>query len=189
MNAESPVEPADIVLTRVQIPVDGMTCAACQVRVQRALTRVPGVADASVNLLAHQASVRYDAARVRPEELVAAIQRTGYEARLEAPVLDLVAEQEARDRADAVEYQDLRRKAIASGVAGAVAMVASMPLMAPPIDAGHGHALPPITDPLMRWVMTTIHPALSQLAPWLYAIDRGLLSWGLLLLTAVRSNS
>src|SRR6187200_2139572 len=110
MNEESPVEPADV-LTRVHIPVDGMTCAACQVRVQRALTRVPGVADASVNLLAHQASVRYDAARVRPDELVAAIRRTGYEARLEAPVVDLVAEQEARDRADAVEYQDLRRKA------------------------------------------------------------------------------
>ncbi|AMY08024.1 Cation-transporting ATPase PacS [Luteitalea pratensis] len=172
-------------LTRVQIPVEGMTCAACQVRVQRALTRVPGVADASVNLLAHQASVRFDASRVRPEELVAAIQRTGYDARLEPPVVDLVAEQEARDRADAIEYQHLRRKAIASGTAGAVAMIASMPLMAPPLDAPvHGHALPPITDPLMRWVMTTVHPALSEMAPWLYAVDRRLLSWALLLLTA-----
>ena len=71
MSPDPAVLPPDA-LTRVQIPVEGMTCAACQVRVQRALTRVPGVADASVNLLAHQASVRYDAARVRPEELVAA---------------------------------------------------------------------------------------------------------------------
>ena len=184
MSPEPAALPPDA-LTRVQIPVEGMTCAACQVRVQRALTRVPGVADASVNLLAHQASVRFDASRVRPEELVAAIQRTGYDARLETPVVDLVAEQEARDRADAIEYLDLRRKAIASGVAGAVAMVASMPLMAPPLDApGHGHALPPITDPLMRWVMATVHPALSEMAPWLYAVDRRLLSWALLLLTA-----
>ena len=185
MSPEPVSQPPPDALTRVQIPVEGMTCAACQVRVQRALTRVPGVADASVNLLAHQASVRYDASRVRPEELVAAIQRTGYDARLEAPVVDLVAEQEARDRADAIEYQDLRRKAIASGAAGAVAMVASMPLMAPAARSpGHGHALPPITDPLMRWVMATVHPALSEMAPWLYAVDRRLLSWVLLLLTA-----
>ena len=183
MNAE-PTLPA-AALTRVQIPVEGMTCAACQARVQRALTRVPGVTDATVNLLAHQASVRFDASRVRPEELVAAIQRTGYEARLEAPVVDLIAEQEARDRADAIEYHDLRRKAVAGGVAGVVAMIASMPLMAPPVDsAGHSHALPAITDPLMRWVMTTIHPILSEVTPWLYAVHRGLLSWGLLLLTA-----
>ena len=183
MGNEPTASPPDG-LTRVQIPVEGMTCAACQVRVQRALTRVPGVADATVNLLAHQASVRFDASRVRPEELVAAIQRTGYDARLEAPIVDLVAEQEARDRADAIEYQDLRRKAIASGIAGAVAMVASMPLMAPPLDsAGLAHA-PAMTDPLMRWVMTTVHPILSEVTPWLYAVDRGLLSWGLLLLTA-----
>ena len=35
----------------INIPVGGMTCAACQARVQRALARTPGVEDASVNLL------------------------------------------------------------------------------------------------------------------------------------------
>jgi Cu+-exporting ATPase len=175
-------------LTEVQIPVEGMTCAACQARVQRALVRVPGVEEASVNLLAHRASVRFDPARARPEDLVQAIERTGYGARLEAPVVDLVAEQATRDRADEAEYRDLRRKAVASGAAGALAMLASMPLMAPVAgqsagDAGHGaHE---ITDPLMRWVMTTVHPSLSSAAPWLYAIDRSLLAWMLLVLTAV----
>ncbi len=170
-------------LDQVQIPVEGMTCAACQARVQRALSRLPGVDDAAVNLLAHRASVRFDPARVTPEQLVAAIQRTGYEARLEAPVVDLVAEQEARDRADEAEYRGLRRKALVSLAAGAVAMVLSMPLMAPVAGAG-GHAVHEITDPLMRWVMTAVHPPLSRVAPWLYAIDRELLAWGLLLLTA-----
>jgi Cu+-exporting ATPase len=171
------------VLSQVQIPVEGMTCAACQARVQRALSRVPGVAEASVNLLAHRASVRFDASKVAPEALVAAIQRTGYEAHLEAPVVDLVAEQEARDAADEAEYRDLRRKALASGVAGALAMTASMPLMAP-VAGTHGHDSAQITDPLMRWVMTTLHPALQSVAPWLYAIDRRVLAWALLLMTA-----
>jgi Cu+-exporting ATPase len=174
-------------LSELQIPVEGMTCAACQARVQRALVRVPGVADASVNLLAHRASVRYDPARTRPEDLVHAIQRTGYDATLEAPIVDLVAEQADRDRADDAEYRDLRRKALASGVAGAVAMVASMPLMAPVTGGAagaHGHGLQDITDPLMRWVMTTVHPGLASVAPWLYAVDRRTLAWALLLLTA-----
>ena len=173
--------------TQVQIPVEGMTCAACQARVQRALVRVPGVEDASVNLLAHRASVRFDPSRVRAEDLVAAIVRTGYEARLEAPIVDLVEEQAARDRADDAEYRGLRVRAIVSGVAGAVAMVASMPLMAPVasvVGDGHAHGVGEITDPLMRWVMVTVHPALSRVAPWLYAIDRRVLGWALLLLTA-----
>ena len=183
LNAERQhpaVPPAGQALAQVQIPVGGMTCAACQARVQRALSRVPGVEDASVNLLAHRASVRFDAARVSAEQLVAAIERTGYEAHLEPAIVDLVAEQEARDRADEAEYRGLRRKAVVSGVAGAVAMVVSMPLMAP----GAGHGVHEITDPLMRWVMTTVHPGLSRAAPWLYAIDRRVLAWGLLLITA-----
>ena len=183
-DVASPVSPLHA-LTQVQIPVEGMTCAACQVRVQKALAKVPGVEEASVNLLAHRASVRFDPARVRAEDLVAAIQRTGYDARLEAPVVDLVAEQEARDRTDDVEYRDLRRKAIVSGVAGAIAMVASMPLMAPVAGtAGHGHRVQDITDPLMRWVMVTVHPAMERATPWLYAIDRQALAWALLVLTA-----
>jgi Cu+-exporting ATPase len=167
-------------LTHVQIPVEGMTCAACQARVQRALARVPGVSEASVNLLAHRASVRFDARRAAPEALVAAIKATGYDAHLEAAVVDLLAEQEARDRADAREYRHLRGKAVASLAAGLVAMVASMPLMT---AAGGAHAHG-VADPLMQWVMTTMHPAMRRGLPWLYAIDRGTLAWALLLLTA-----
>ena len=42
--------------------VTGMTCAACQARVQRTLGRTPGVADASVNLMMNSATVEYDPA-------------------------------------------------------------------------------------------------------------------------------
>nr|MBA2354618.1 cation-translocating P-type ATPase [Acidobacteriota bacterium] len=175
---------AALALAEVQFSVDGMTCAACQARVMRALSRVPGVQDASVNLLAHRASVRFDATRTRPIELVAAIQRTGYDARLEETIVDLSAAQEARDRDDEAEYHDLRRKAVISGLAGAFAMVASMPLMAPAV-AGASHAgHDAVADPLMRWVMATMSPALASLAPWLYSIDRDVLAWSLLLLTA-----
>ena len=47
-----------------------MTCAACQARVQRTLQRQQGVADATVNLMMHTATVAYDPLVVAPERLV-----------------------------------------------------------------------------------------------------------------------
>ena len=49
---------------RVRIPVSGMTCAACQARVQRALQKSPGVADASVNLMMNSATVTFDCNKI-----------------------------------------------------------------------------------------------------------------------------
>ena len=46
----------------ISLPVTGMTCAACQARVQRALAKEPGVTSASVNLMTNSASVAYDPA-------------------------------------------------------------------------------------------------------------------------------
>ena len=120
----------------VTIPVGGMTCAACQAHVQKALASQPGVRDASVNLMMASASVTFDPSVIAPEKLVETIRDTGYEAELPSAVVDVVAEQEARDQAQAHEYRTLRVKAIASGTAGALAMAASMPLMTG-MNTGH----------------------------------------------------
>jgi Cu+-exporting ATPase len=114
---------------RVTIPVGGMTCAACQASVQRALSREPGVLDAAVNLMTESAAITFDPSVTTPTALVGAIQRTGYEAALPTPDRDAFAEQEARDRAQAQEYAVVKRKAIVSGIIGAVAMAVSMPMM------------------------------------------------------------
>ncbi|NUO39660.1 MAG: copper-translocating P-type ATPase [Gemmatimonadaceae bacterium] len=106
-----------------------MTCAACQSRVQRTLSRTPGVADASVNLMMGNATVAYDPGAVTPDTLVETIRATGYGAELPATQRTAFDEQAARDRATAEELTDLRRKAILSGIAGAIAMLVSMPLM------------------------------------------------------------
>ncbi|MDO4264800.1 MAG: heavy metal-associated domain-containing protein, partial [Deinococcus sp.] len=57
----------------LRLPVEGMTCAACSGRVERALQKVPGVEAASVNLATEAASVRYDPAAVEPPALVQAV--------------------------------------------------------------------------------------------------------------------
>jgi Cu+-exporting ATPase len=59
------------------LPIEGMSCASCVARVERALAGVPGVRQASVNLATEAASVQADAA-VPLEALRAAVQRAGY---------------------------------------------------------------------------------------------------------------
>jgi Cu+-exporting ATPase len=164
---------------KVVIPVTGMTCAACQGRVQRTLGRTPGVVDATVNLMMANATVAYDPASVTPAALVATIQKTGYGAELPRPEASPFDEQAARDRAQDAEFRELRAKALVSGAVGLVAMVASMPLMAGDHAAGHGV----VADPFMRWAMTSLTPALRAAAPWLYAIPAAAISWALLALT------
>ena len=62
----------------IQLPVTGMTCASCSNRVTKALKKVPGVADASVNLATEQAAISYDAAQTGPDALRAAVENAGY---------------------------------------------------------------------------------------------------------------
>ena len=166
---------------KVVIPVSGMTCAACQGRVQRTLQKTPGVVDATVNLMMGNATVAYDPAAVTPEALVATIERTGYGAALPRPDADAFGEQAARDRAQEEEFRELRAKAVVSGVVGAVAMVASMPLMAGDAHGGAAHGV--VADPFMRWAMQSLTPALRGAAPWLYAVPAAALSWALLVVT------
>ncbi|MBA3258964.1 MAG: copper-translocating P-type ATPase [Gemmatimonadales bacterium] len=169
---------------QIVLPVTGMTCAACQARVQRALSATPGVRDASVNVMLSNATVEFDPAATTPAQLVEAVRATGYGAELPASGLTAVAEQEAQDEAQEREFRELRRKALVSGGLGLTAMLLSMPLMAPmsagaPGGAPHGSA-----DPLMGWVMTRVSPAVEAVLPWLYQLDRRVILAALLAATA-----
>ncbi|MBK8018756.1 MAG: copper-translocating P-type ATPase [Betaproteobacteria bacterium] len=64
----------------VELQVEGMTCASCVARVEKALRKIPGVIDASVNLATERASVRA-LSTVTPAELMAGITKAGYTAR------------------------------------------------------------------------------------------------------------
>jgi Cu+-exporting ATPase len=112
----------------ITLPVEGMTCAACQASVQRALNAAPGVKKAAVNLMLHEATVDYDPAATGPQQLVEAVNATGYASRLPDAAVDRVADDAAKERAHAQEYRALLRKSIVSLVLGLLAM-ASMARM------------------------------------------------------------
>ncbi len=63
------------------ISIGGMTCASCVTRVERALRKVPGVQEASVNLATESAHVVFDAAVAPPSRLRRAVRDAGYEPR------------------------------------------------------------------------------------------------------------
>jgi P-type Cu+ transporter len=76
----------------ITLRVSGMTCAACVRKVENALTRVPGVAQASVNLSAGKAGVTYDPIVVSVAEMERAVTDIGYEvplARLDLLVIGM----------------------------------------------------------------------------------------------------
>ena len=120
----------------LDLNVTGMTCAACQANVQRALKRQPGVADASVNLMTGQARVVFDPSLVQPPQLVAAVETVGYGADIPAAETSAVAAQEARDAAQAEEFRTLARRAAFAAAAWVATMVA---MMVVPRGAGGAH--------------------------------------------------
>ena len=61
------------------LPISGMTCAACVGRVERALSKAPGVDGARVNLATERASIRYDPAATSPAALADVVRKTGYD--------------------------------------------------------------------------------------------------------------
>ena len=160
----------------VSLPVKGMTCAACQARVQRSLQQAPGVTSASVNLMLHSAAVTFDQATTSPEQLIEAVQRAGYDAALAGPETVAELDQSLAEEQEA-EFTDFRRKAAVSVGLGAVAMVVSMPLM-----AGGGHVA---MDPLMRWAAGWLVPPLQALAPGLFLLSHDTIRYGLLAATAL----
>ncbi|MBI2311179.1 MAG: cadmium-translocating P-type ATPase [Betaproteobacteria bacterium] len=64
-------------LQRIELPVEGMTCAAFATRIEKNLNKLPGV-QAAVNFAAEKASIEFDAERTPVAELVQSIARTGY---------------------------------------------------------------------------------------------------------------
>ena len=84
--------------SELELAIEGMTCASCVKRVEKALTRVPGVAQAQVNLATERARVAFDPTAADAQALVDAVGKIGYEARPIAAEDDHAERQaEARD--------------------------------------------------------------------------------------------
>ena len=113
-------------------PVEGMTCANCVGRVERALKKVGGVLDAGVNLATERATVQYLPSAVSPGQLKAAVRESGYE------VLETAAGQDRSDverGAREQEVRELRRSVLVSAVfAVPLLLIAMLPMLYMPLE-------------------------------------------------------
>jgi Cu+-exporting ATPase len=118
----------------VQLQVQGMTCASCVGRVEKALLQVPGVLEAQVNLASEAAHVTVSE-QTANAALVAAVQRAGYD--VQAPQTEA----------------QLRGPLLGEGARVALAALLSAPLVLPMVAMLWGaHWMPP---PLWQWVLAT----------------------------------
>jgi Cu+-exporting ATPase len=109
----------------LELPVTGMTCAACVVRVEKALKKVEGVENVTVNLATERATVAYSGAN--PTLLKRAVREAGYGIlEIEAGQNRADAEREAREK----ETQKLKRLVIFSAVfAVPLVLIAMVPMI------------------------------------------------------------
>ena len=148
----------------VTLPVTGMSCAACQGHVERALRGTAGVREANVNLLTNSARVSFDASLTGPESLIASVREAGYDAAMPAEA-GLPAENQPGDEGR------LRAKAIFTLAAGlAVLVLANAPrwLGAQPPPRGLEWLMLAITLPGMIWGGGIVYRQ-----AWTAAIHRG----------------
>src|SRR5512135_3068863 len=133
--------------TTVDLPVLGMTCAACVRRVEKAVSAVPGVARAEVNLPLSRARIVVDDP-AKLDAAAAAIREAGYE--VPADVLDTKATGASRlaaiEKAEHEEVHGLRRDA-------AIAIALTVPLMV--VAMAHG-LVPPLPSVIIQLELGTI---------------------------------
>ena len=120
--------------------VSGMTCAACQAHVDRAVSKLDGVESVAVNLLAGSMLVDYDPAQVTPDDICTAVDRAGYSA---SPVDagGAVQSGSAQARSGAAHMESPTKKLEAAASAMRTRLIVSIVFLIPLFYIGMGHML------------------------------------------------
>ncbi|HEU5085505.1 MAG TPA: heavy metal translocating P-type ATPase [Acidimicrobiales bacterium] len=106
--------------TRVDLPVEGMTCAACSSRIARGLNKLEGVENANVSLASARATIVFDDERLQPGDFEAVITKLGY----------AVPEVADHDAAEAAWIRTLsRRLGLAASLSVPIVLLSMVPAL------------------------------------------------------------
>ena len=144
---DQPFEPSPIKSAVIDLPITGMTCAACATRIEKVLNRLPDV-KAAVNFATEKAHIEYPSGRIAPAELISVIRKAGYDAK------ETTSSSDAERKAErlAVYRHDLRLFTISA--------ILTLPFFALMVAmfSGHGHSwFPPaaqllLATPVQFWI-------------------------------------
>lgn len=121
--------------------VGGMTCAACQAHVDRAVSKLDGVQSVAVNLLAGSMMVDYDPAQVTSDDICTAVDRAGYSASPISTGTDAVQSGSAQARSGAAHMESPTKKLEAAASAMRTRLIVSIIFLIPLFYIGMGHML------------------------------------------------
>jgi Cu+-exporting ATPase len=133
----------DVVLDKVELRLKGMTCAACAVRLEKALNRLEGVVKAAVNFAVGTATVEYNPSQVAVKDMIEEVQRAGYDAE-EKTGIDRDVEKHEREK----EIRQLRGLFTLSAVL-------SFPLVAAMIFHLIGRPIEILHNPWIQFLLAT----------------------------------
>lgn len=146
--------------SEVVLPIEGMTCASCVRRVERALEGVAGVESVDVNLATEMATVHYLTGSTARSELVAAVERAGYSVAQRDSAHDLESLEAEREAAKA---RELRMIGLKAGVALGVSALLMLLMYWPQRLLGN----PPISDMQnMNYLMFVLATPVQIWAGW-----------------------
>lgn len=122
--------------------VGGMTCAACQAHVDRAVSKLNGVQSVAVNLLAGSMMVDYDPAQVSPADICTAVDRAGYSASpVDAGTGAAGSNGSTQARSGAAHMESPTKKLEAAASAMRTRLIVSIAFLIPLFYIGMGHML------------------------------------------------
>lgn len=121
--------------------VGGMTCAACQAHVDRAVSKLDGVESVAVNLLAGSMMVDYDPAQVTPDDICTAVDRAGYSASPVSTGTDAAQSSSTQARSGAAHMESPTKKLEAAASAMRTRLIVSIVFLIPLFYIGMGHML------------------------------------------------
>ena len=135
----------------VEIPIQGMQCASCVQKIEKALLRMTGVLKASVNLATEKAKVEYIPSETSLAEIKRVIEQTGYK------VLEIPPEEQLEDIERIVrkkEYIKLKRKFFVGLILGIIIFLGSMPDLFPwtPDILNNFFVLWMLATPVQFWI-------------------------------------
>ena len=110
----------------LDMPIEGMSCAACSARVERALLEAAGVLSASVNLATATARIRFDPVATSPQQLAAAVEHAGYQPVLPSPASPQATAQSELEARRPAEAARLHTRVVVGAVLCAPLLILAM---------------------------------------------------------------
>ncbi|MGI6578955.1 MAG: heavy metal translocating P-type ATPase [Saccharofermentanales bacterium] len=89
--------------------ITGMTCSACSQAVDRAVNKLDGISEVSVNLLTNSMQVSFDDNKTNSEQIIQAVQNAGYDAIPDTPALNS-ANHHSKNKTNPIEAQLIREQ-------------------------------------------------------------------------------